>query len=278
LAENSGLHGRAATSLAGDDSKRHLVRIRRILERKIVPSLLLEPSDIIPGGDIGEDRDGQSDVLVAMALQGREEQARAEMRTLQQRGLSFDQIQLGLLAPAAEKLGALWDDDSLSFVDVTIATGTLQRLMHFVSIDLFGPPFLGPTAERPRSICLFPEPGAEHTLGAAMAARYFHRAGWLVDYVSSADETALTEIVRSRPIDVLGISLGRREMVDPAASLISRVRSASINPDTVVIAGGNALTLDPSLVTQLGADAVLAALPAAPDDVAGLLRQDKRRD
>lgn len=243
-----------------------------------MPSLVLEPSTVIPASDARANRDGQSDVLVAMALQGREEEARAEIRALRERGLTFDQLQLGLLAPAAEKLGALWDTDSLSFVDVTVATGTLQRLMHFAAIDLFGPPFVTAPPDRPRAICLFPEPGAAHTFGAAMAARYFHQAGWTVHMSSRADPEELKAIVRRRPMDVLGLSLGRRELAGEAAALIGELRAASRNPDPLVIAGGNALTQDPGLLGVLGADAVLAALPAAPAAAEGMVRRHRARE
>lgn len=265
--------GRGADSAAHGDSRQHLLRIRRILERKIVPSLVLDPAQIIPAGTGRENDAGQADALVAMALQGREDQARAELRALHSAGATYEHLQLGLLANAAERLGALWDSDSVSFVDVTIATGTLQRLMHFVTIDLDKGPLPGAT---PRSILIFPEPGSEHTFGAAMAARFFERAGWTVYYVPDSNRAKLRDFVRNRPVDVLGLSLTRESEAQRAGSLVAELRAATRNPDLTVIAGGSALTRKPLLIDALNADAILAALSTAPGQ-AGRMVADRQR-
>ncbi|WP_112324021.1 cobalamin B12-binding domain-containing protein [Oceanibium sediminis] len=253
--------GRDATIGAPGESRRHLLRIRRILERKIVPSLALDPAQIIPTGTGGNNHEGQADALVAMALQGRIDQAKSELRALHEAGTPYEHLQLGLLATAAERLGALWETDNLSFVDVTIATGTLQRLMHFIAIDLDKGPLL---AGRTRSILIFPEPGAEHTFGAATAARFFERAGWDVHYVPDSDRATLRDIVRNRPVDVLGVSLSRADHAPRAGALVAELRAASRNPDLAAIAGGSAVVRQPSLITELNVDAALAAIRTAP--------------
>lgn len=253
----------------------HLLRIRRILQRKIVPSLALDPSAVIPSSTELLDRGGQSDAIVAMALQGREEQAMSELSEMSRRGMSFEQIQIGLLATAARRLGTLWESDSVSFVDVTVAMGTLQRLMRFVALDydiLLAPP------DRARSILLFPEPDAYHTFGAAMAARFFTRAGWAVDYVPDGDPATLRSIVSRRKIDVIGVSLTRRESVKAAGELVRMLKAASRNRDVVAIAGGNAITENPLLFPEVGADAAFVALPLAPDQAARLSDRRGRRE
>jgi hypothetical protein len=58
-----------------------------------------------------------------------------------------------------------------------------------------------------------------------------------------------------------------RPDIDELATTIGRLRAASSNPDLLVIAGGEAMVSDPALVTAIGADATLAALPAAPERV-----------
>ncbi len=241
-----------------------MLRIRRILERRIMPSLILDPSGVIPSRSALSDREGQSDALVAMALQGREEQARSELKDMFDAGMPVEDLKIGLLAPAARKLGVLWESDSVSFVDVTIATGTLQRLMHFVALELDAPPLITDSA---RSILLFPEPGAEHTFGAAMAARLFERAGWRVDYVASADEVDLARRVAAQHYHVIGLSLNIREKAEACRALVERLRKASRNPEIVAIGGGAAIVKDPLLVEKAGLDAVATTIARVPADL-----------
>jgi len=147
---------------------------------------------------------------------------------------------------------------------VTIATGTLQRLMHFVALELDAPPLICDSA---RSILLFPEPGAEHTFGAAMAARLFERAGWRVDYVTVADEADLTARVATRHYHVLGVSLTLREKAPECRALIRRLRQASRNRDIIAIGGGAAIIQDPLLVEQAGLDAIATTIARVPADL-----------
>ncbi|MEO1314205.1 MAG: cobalamin B12-binding domain-containing protein [Pseudomonadota bacterium] len=268
MPDHDDLDGRATIGQEHDTARHHQLRIRRILERRIMPSLILDPSMEIPSSSSSENREGQSDALVAMALQGREEQARVELRALSDRGMEFEQLQLGLLAPAAEKLGHLWDSDSVSFVDVTIATGTLQRLMHFVAIDLEDQPLI---PGRTRTMLMFQEPGAEHTLGAAMAARFFQRAGWHVDHLPGASQAKLVEQVQRRRYDVLALSISVTDKTKAAARLVTALRSASKNTRAITLGGGSALTRDPLLIGQLGLDALGTAIAGAPDALTRLV-------
>jgi len=253
-----------------EQTSRSLRRIRRILKQKVIPSLVLPSDTILPVIDDAPQCDRHSDALVALTLQGREEQARSELRDLVDGGMAFSDVHLGLLSPAAEKLGRLWDSDSVSFVDVTIAVGTLQRLMRFVSLDLDRDLLIGAPQ---RSILIFPEPGAEHTFGAAMAARFFDHAGWNVTFMPQADRETLRNIVATRHIDVIGLSLAREEVIGPTGDLLRDLRRRSFNPHILTIGGGQALSANPLLVEEAGVDAVLAAIDNAPPRAEALVRK-----
>lgn len=254
-------------SATGED---HWPRIRRILERKIVPSLVIPTQSVLFPTDRWHAEEGASDALAALAIQGREDQAREEMRTLAESGMSFERLQLGLLARAADKIGRLWEDDSISFVDATLAVGTLQRLMHFVALDLSKDMSALPRA---KSICLFPEPGARHIFGVAMAARFFQHAGWEVEFLPAATESAVRDILQSRHIDVIGLSINRTEAVPVCAEILSRLRKDSLNADVVTIGGGSALSRAPELIDKLPIDAILAAIEFAPKQAARLVAE-----
>lgn len=246
---------------------RRLERLRRILERKIVPSLVIDPAVITLAGEMSAAQEDQADAMMAMALQGREMEAREDLTALARAGASFAQLQLGLLAPAADRLGKLWESDTLSYVDVTIATGTLQRLMQFVALDLHAPPLITSA----RSICLFPEPDATHIFGASMAARFFEFAGWQVHFVPDGNRERLRKIVSSQEIDVLGLSLAREDQAACANQLLDDLRRISRNRDILSIAGGGAFARAPHLVAETAADAVVAVIRAAPQELDQIL-------
>ncbi len=75
---------------------------------------------------------------------------------------------------------------------------------------------------------------------------------------------ALVDWVAQGWTDVLGLSIVARPDASALRDTIARARAASVNPDLLVIAGGEAMSVDPLLVTAIGADATLAALEAAP--------------
>ncbi len=245
-------------------------RIKRILEQKIVPSLVIETQSVLQPTDRWHQDDGASDALVALALQGREDQAREEIRQLAEQGMSFERLQLGLLARAAQKIGVLWEEDNLSFVDTTLAVGTIQRLMHFIALDLSKEPLFGMT---PKSICLFPEPGATHILGVSMAARFFQHAGWQVDFLPDPSESAITRILKNRHIDVIGVSLNRTDSVKECSQIVRRLVKSSMNRKIVTIGGGSALSRDPDLIGDFDVDAVLAAIEFAPKQASRLVKE-----
>lgn len=249
-------------------------RIRRILEKKVVPSLVIPTQSVIQPTDRWHRDEGAADALVALAIQGREDQARLEMRELAEGGMSFERMQLGLLARAAQKIGTLWEEDNLSFVDATLAVGTLQRLMHFVSLDLHREPLFGMA---PKSICLFPEPGAKHIFGVSMAARFFQHAGWQVDFLPDPTESAIRRLLRDRHIDALGISINRADAVPVCADIMTRLVKESRNPDIVTIGGGSALSRRPELIDMLNVDAILAAIEFAPRQASRMV-EDRRDD
>jgi MerR family transcriptional regulator, light-induced transcriptional regulator len=235
--------------------------LQRVVERHVLPRLALRTPAIARPPRFG---DGLSDVvpdLTRLALDGDAEGSRRVLHRLHESGASFSEMQIGLLAPAARRLDRLWRDDAVSFLDVTLAAGNIQQMMRFVALDL-APTHLGPSIAR--TILVAPTPGETHLLGSAMAAEFFRRDGWNVLYEPAPTRAGLTTRVAMGWIDVIGLSVTVRPDVEALATTIAHVRAASSNPDLLVIAGGEAMVADPTLVTVIGADATLAALPAAP--------------
>ena len=235
--------------------------LRRVVERHVIPRLALRAPSVVRPERFGDGLSDEVAGLTQLALKSDNERSRTVLHRLYEAGAGFTQLQLGLLAPAAKRLDGMWRNDEVTFVDVTLAAGALQQMMRFVAIDL------AVTGQQPplsRSILVAPAPGEKHVFGAAMAAEFFRREGWTVCFEPRSTAQGLVDWVSHGWTDVLGLSIVTRPDVAALRDAVARVRAASVNPDLLVIAGGEALAVDPLLLTAVGADATLAALDAAP--------------
>ncbi len=233
----------------------------RVVERHVLPRLVLRTPRLIRPERFGDGITENVEALTGLALEDDDARSRDLVTRLKGDGANFGQLQIGLLTPAARRLDLLWRRDEVSFLDVTLATGNLQRLMRFVAIDLM--PRRNPTLRR-RSILVAPAPGEAHLFGAAMAAEFFRRDGWRVHYDPTPTPAGLVDFVRCHRVDVVGLSVTGRSRVRELAETVQQLRAASVNGDLLIIAGGEALARDPELLTIIGADATLAALETAP--------------
>ncbi|MCZ8181810.1 MAG: cobalamin B12-binding domain-containing protein [Beijerinckiaceae bacterium] len=181
----------------------------------------------------------------------------------------FERLVLELLEPAARKLGRLWEEDVLSFVEVTIAMSRLQQL-----IRVYGPalaPEFDPGIES-RRIFISAAPGETHTFGASIAEAFFIRAGWDVMAEVGLSRMELLERVRTEWFDVVGLTASCDASVNQLSGLVRRIREASLNPGVKILLGGSAFLVEPTLALSLGADIEACA---GPDVVAAVNRMMK---
>jgi len=233
----------------------------KVVERLIIPRLALNAPSVCRPERFGDGLSEEVAGLTEFALASQTSRSRRLLRHLHDSGASFSDLQLGLLVPSARRLGALWDDDSVSFFDVSLATGNLQQMMRFVALDL------EPAAPRPatgRSILVAPVPGDQHSFGAAMAAEFFRKGGWQVRYDPEPTRQRLCDLVAGAWTDVVGLSVAADRDLEAVRETICGLRERSRNRALLVIAGGEALARNPQLIGAIGADAAIAALDVAP--------------
>lgn len=162
-------------------------------------------------------------------------------------GMSFDQLCETRLAPAARRLGVLWEQDELSFAEVTLACNRLFSVLRTLAQR---PP---PAADTPFAI-FAAVPGEEHVLGVSMAAERARGAGWEVTLCLGLPHDRLVEKIAAAAPDVIGLSLTSDRMLLPLMRLIVSLRiEAPLSP--IVVCGPGVAELTEPLV---GADAVTA--------------------
>lgn len=230
--------------------------LMRAIEKDVIPRLVSAHSE---GTEPSRPSLGRPAIdtarveLFARILIGRERgvDPTSFVADLQATGTAVEAIYLHLLAPAARYVGALWDYDQCTFFDVTIALGTLHRIMLSISagfrvehcrIDLA------------RRVLLVQAPEGQHTFGLGMVAEFFRRGAWTVDLAPSASDDTLSRAVQADWFTVVGFSVACDPSLDTLAETIRIVRQSSSNPSVGILVGGPAFTNHPDQVARVGAD------------------------
>jgi methanogenic corrinoid protein MtbC1 len=170
-------------------------------------------------------------------------------------GLSLETVLLYLIGPAARSLGTDWEEDVRSFADVTVGLGTLHEVVHCLTYrddearvaqrdpkpdDARQPksPHQGNTQTARGSALLLSGPGEQHTLGLYIFAQLLRHSRWAVLVEAAMPSDALLQCVRSRKVDVVGISVSSPERLAEMAELAQTITRAAQNPALRVLFGG----------------------------------------
>lgn len=234
-----------------------LARLVRTIEGEIVPRLMLvqrtRASVFAPAA--ADQNAAKPDVtaFVSALLRSQASELSAYVESLVARGVTVEELLLELFAPAARRLGRMWEEDACSFTDVTLALSHLHRLVHDLRRD-----------EQPQAVSVHSEPRIlltvtdreQHLFGLLVVADCFRNAGWRVDEDYAGAPRTIAATVRSTHFDLLGISISSEDRVEPAAALVRTVRRASCNARLAVMAGGPVFLRVPEVADRLGTDAI----------------------
>lgn len=173
------------------------------------------------------------------------------IRDLLSQGTSAEHLYLHLFAPAARRLGAMWEEDRCSFVDVTLGVGRLQQLTHGFGDLLRGPVEATATGR----VLIAGAPREQHTLGATMVAEFLRRDGWEVVLPPASDDSRdLISAGEADWFDVVAISAATDHSVGRLKQVIRELRRRGRNRELKVIVGGRPFAESPKLGHQVGAD------------------------
>jgi methanogenic corrinoid protein MtbC1 len=229
--------------------------IGRTIETTILPRLLLYGAAAVPAAmaDSGATSTAEVIRLTALVLANDIDAALDLLLTLGQAGLGFDRLCLDLLAPAARRLGELWDADACDFVAVTLGLMRLHRLLREVTPDPAGR--LVHRDERHRLLLGMPA-GEQHSFGLELVGEFFRQDGWMVRTEATATAAELTRMVRREWFALAGFSISGTERLEALAATILGIRRASANITIGILVGGPVFIGRPELVTRVGADAM----------------------
>ena len=182
-------------------------------------------------------------------------------------GVTRYDIYLGYIGAAARCLGERWDEDRLSFFEVTTGTGHLYALMRALR------------AEQPSSLSSFDTrrcalfttvPGEDHGLGITVAADLFREAGWEIDLQTDTDYDGLIAHIECTEPHIIGLSLSSAGRLDALVRLVVAMRI--VMPNAIIgVAPGRGL--DAEMVRDLvDIDLVFEDAPSAFDELERLIR------
>jgi len=231
----------------------------RAIEAEIVPRLVLargapHRAAVFAGAEgpaaaIGTE---EVDQLVRLLLAHDSSLAGAYVRLLVNRGIALDALCLELLAPAARRLGEMWEEDLSDFAEVTIGLCRLQSTLRELSLEERAE---SGAHEQGPSVLLVPSPGDQHMFGLMLVAEFFRRDGWNVCSEFPRTHAELTELLGRQEFDVVGLSVTRDDFLEGLAERIATVRQASRNRTIRVIVGGRAFAEQSEPTAGFGADA-----------------------
>ena len=185
-------------------------------------------------------------------------------------GLSVEQVCLDHLAPAARRLGDMWDRDRLPFTDVTLAAARIQALMRKM-------PACRTTAScaSGKGAIFAAVPGEQHTLGVVMAADLFRRNGWDVGLMVGLTHDELLARMSRDDRPVIGLSCSGDHSYPALRRLLAALGRA--RPDARLLLAGRivdqadrltdlpaAVTLIPDIATAEAEMLLIEAARARP--------------
>ena len=173
------------------------------------------------------------------------------IEAIQSQGMKLETVFLDLLAPAARNLGALWEDDLVSFADVTVGLSRLQQILRELS------PGTDTTLDEisvGHRALLASVPGDQHTFGVFMVEEFFRRGGWDVVTCVMESSEELLELASMEEFSIIGFSTGRDDLLDQLASDVRNLYRVSKNRNVRILVGGRCFRDDPVLVKKIGAD------------------------
>lgn len=162
------------------------------------------------------------------------------IRSRRAEGVSPEDAYLGYIAVAARRLGTAWDEDRISFVEVTYGTGHLYALMRALRADRPRRP--GPIEASKRAL-FATVPGEDHGIGITMAADLFRENGWDIILETDTDHDALVACADRMAPKIIGLSLSTERRLEALIRLVVALRL--IVPDAIIgVAPGGDLDAD----------------------------------
>lgn len=186
---------------------------------------------------------------------------------LRNRGVDLDTLYLAYLAGAARKLGVWWEEDSITFIEVTTGTSRIYGIMRGLN-----PLFVSSLDTPPDRRAIFAScPGETHTLGVKMASDMFRKQSWDIDLKIGRSHDALIEEIGQSKSVIIGLSAAGEHAVPLLAKLIVGIRV--VRPECLILVSGNIVNVSTEMVALMAPDAMAVEYEEAEAEINLLLER-----
>ena len=151
-------------------------------------------------------------------------------------GLAARDVYFGYISAAAQRLGTLWEEDALSFSQVTSATGYLYALMRALRPAHRD---ASPGSANRKHAFFATVPGEDHGLGVSMAADLFRRMGWEIELELGRGHNELIDRIATVQPEIVGLSLSTENRLPSLTQLCVSIR-LSVPTALIAVAGSGA--------------------------------------
>lgn len=181
-----------------------------------VPGHVRQIDEVVPEGVV--------DAFCRMLIDGEYAAAESLIRRVTARRQDYAQIADGILSEAARRLGRRWEEDSLSFGDVSIAIAQIFRLnQRFRQRNV-------PMVRSSDKLALFASiPGQPHNLGLVLAAEAFRTQGRTVDLRLDTPARDIVDIAQRMRPTLIGLTISREDKRHQLAHLILSLRALPVS-------------------------------------------------
>lgn len=155
-----------------------------------------------------------------------------------------------VIPATARELGDEWSRDSLSFVQVTIATARLQAWLRKLDRAFEQAPGYG--LEGPNALMVAPSTSG-HYLGGLVVTSQLRRMGASVTVLLGEPLEALAHTLMRQHFDLVLISASAGDSLENLRSVVNMVRTG-VAPAPKVVVGGTLLDTVPDAARRVGAD------------------------
>ncbi len=166
-------------------------------------------------------------------------------------------VYVSYLAAAARRLGDWWNEDKVTFAQVTIGSGRIYAILRSLK-----PVLEQETRTATAKSALFATvPGEDHTLGIRMATDMLRTNGWEIDLLLGSDHDALVERIAQSGQPIIGLSGGGEHVLPNLAKLIVAIRIWA--PKALIMVSGQVVEDSRDLVDLMAPDAMASDFDTA---------------
>ncbi|MEM9355649.1 MAG: hypothetical protein AAGB04_05510 [Pseudomonadota bacterium] len=229
--------------------------IEKIIETEIIPGLKTIYGKTTPDKITARSSDLADEKIehfLQLKISQEPQECRDYVDQLRRSGMSNRQLFGDVFGNTARRLGQLWEDDRLSFVDVTIGLSRLHGLLRDYSevTELWKA-----AGSQHKSIHLMPAPGEQHIFGMLILAEHFRSQGWRVETEFSIRDAAEAQsCAESRQCSCIGFTISNERCIATLTDSVSRLRNTDKWSTGPILVGGTVVERDTALIDVVGAD------------------------